>query len=113
MNTEIFDNEEDEILNRLKKMKDKVEYLLQKYPNSRNSDFYLIILYIRKFIPELAGFFRYIPYNIIKKYDGLFESIRRCRQKIQEEGRFLPTDPEVLKRRRKLAEKFRKIVPYL
>ena len=108
-----FEEDEEKLLEKLKTVKERVEYLLKMYPNSRNSDFYLIILYIRKFVPELASFFKYIPYDIIKKYDGLFESLRRCRQKIQEDGRFLPTDPEILKKRRKLAEKFRKILPHL
>ena len=110
---EELSEEEQQLLERLRTMKERVEYLLEKYPNARNSDFYLIILYIRKFVPELAKYIRYIPYNVIKKYDGLFESIRRTRQKIQEEGKYLPTDPEVLKRRRRLAEKFKKVIPRL
>jgi len=105
--------EEQQLLERLRTVRERVEYILGRYPNARNSDFYLIILYIRKFIPELAKYIKYIPYEIICKHDGLFESVRRARQKIQEEGRFLPTDPNVLKRRRKLAEKYRKIIPRL
>jgi len=104
--------EEQELLEKLKTVKERVEYILQKYPNARNSDLYLTILYLRKFT-ELGKYIKYIPYEIIKKYDGVFETIRRTRQKIQEEGRFLPTDLDVLRRRRRLAEKFRRVVSRL
>lgn len=103
-------DEEDELLSKLKTVKERVEYLMSISPNARNSDFYLIILYIRHFVPELAKYIGYVPYEIIKKYEGLFETIRRTRQKIQEDGRFLPTDPAVLKRRRLLASKFRQVI---
>ena len=104
--------EEQELLEKLKTVKERVEYILRKYPNARNSDLYLTIIYLRKFT-ELGGYIRYIPYEVIRKYDGIFESIRRTRQKIQCEGRYLPTDPEVLRRRRRLAEKFRRVVARL
>ena len=94
---------------RLRTVKERVEYLLDKYPNTRNSDLYLIILYLRYFT-ELGKYIKYIPYDVIKKYDGITETIRRMRQKIQEEGRYLPTDPEVLKRRRKLYELYRRAI---
>lgn len=88
-----------------------MEYLLREYPNARNSDFYLIILYIRKFVPELAKYIDYIPYEVIRKYDGIFESIRRARQYIQNTlGKYPPTDPEVIRRRRIKEEVIRKAV---
>jgi len=102
--------EEQALLERLQTVKDRVEYILKNYPNARNSDFYLTILYIRHFIPELAKYISYIPYDVIKKHEGLFESIRRTRQRIQEEGRYLPTDREVLKRRRRLEEAMKRVV---
>lgn len=101
--------EEQRLLERLRTVKERVEYLLEKYPDARNSDLYLTILYLRRFT-ELGRYIKYIPYDVIKKYDGVFETVRRTRQKIQEEGRFLPTDPDVLRRRKKLAEKFRRVV---
>lgn len=111
-NEEYIDEEEQQILEKLKTVKERVEYILRKYPNARNSDLYLTILYLRKFT-ELGKYIKYIPYNVIKKYDGIFESIRRSRQKLQEEGKYPPTDPEVLRRRRRLAEKFRRVIPRL
>lgn len=109
---EKLSSDEKALLEKLRTVKERVEYLLEKYPNARNSDLYLIILYLRKFT-ELGKYIKYIPYEVIRKYDGVMESIRRARQKIQEEGRYLPTDPNVLKRRRRLAEKFRRVVPKL
>ena len=105
-----LDEEEEELLEKLKTVKERVEYLLRKYPDARNSDLYLTILYLRKFT-ELGKYIDYIPYNVIRKYEGVFETIRRTRQKIQEEGYYLPTDPKVLKKRRKLAEMYRRVMP--
>ena len=106
-------HEEKQLLHKLRTVKERVEYLLKHYPDARNSDFYLIILYIRHFVPELAKYIKYIPYEVIKKYDGLFESVRRARQKIQEEGKYLPTDPEVLRKRRKREKQYRRVLPRL
>ena len=106
------DPEEEELLSKLTTIKDRVRWLLVKYPNSRNSDLYLTILYLRHFT-DLGKYIKHIPYALIKKYDGIFESIRRTRQKIQEKGILLPTDPKVLKRRRKLAKMYRKVIPQL
>jgi len=104
-----YDEEEQQLLERLRTTKERVEHILAKYPNARNSDLYLTILYLRMYT-ELGKYIKYIPYEIIRKYDGIFETIRRTRQKIQEEGRFLPTDPEVIRKRKRLAEKFRRMV---
>ena len=110
----VFESDDAGVLReRLRTTIDRVRWILANYPNARNSDFYLIILYIRKFVPELARYISYIPYDVVKKYDGIFESIRRARQKIQEQGEYLPTDPAVLKRRRKLARLYRKVIPSL
>ena len=95
------EEEEEELLDRLKTVKERVEYLLRKYPGARNCDLYLIVLYIRHFIPELAKYISYIPYEVIKKYDGIYESIRRTRQYLQNTlGKYPPTDPEVIRKRR-------------
>lgn len=104
--------EEEELLDKLKTTKERVEWLLKNYPNTRNSDLYLTILYLRRFTP-LGKYIKYIPYNVIKEYDGIFETIRRTRQKIQEEGKYLPTDEEVLRRRRRKADAMRRVIPRL
>ena len=100
------------IREKLKTVKERVEYILENYPEARNDDFYLYILYVRLFEPELSQYIDYIPYNIIKR-STRFESVRRARQKIQEEGRYLPTDPKILRKRGRLAEAYRKVMPSL
>ena len=102
--------EDEELLDKLKTTKERVEWLLYKYPNARNSDLYLTILYLRKFT-ELGKYIKYIPYNVIKRYDGIFETVRRCRQYVQNTlGKYPPTDEEVLRKRRKKARKYRKLI---
>jgi len=84
---EFFEEEVEEEKEKFETIKERVIYVLEKYPEARNSDMYLI---------------QYIPYNVIKRHDGLFESIRRARQHIQNTlGLFPPTDPEVIKKRRR------------
>ena len=103
---------EADLREKLKTVKERVEWILANHPEARNDDFYLYILYVRTFEPELSKYIDYIPFEIIKR-STRFETIRRCRQKIQEEGRYLPTDPKVLKKRRKLAEAYRRVIPQL
>lgn len=97
---------------KLKTTKERVEWLLQRFPETRNDDFYLYLLYIRYFCPELSNYIKFIPYDLVKKAPRP-ETIRRVRQKIQEEGRLLPTDPKVLKKRKKLARLYRKVIHHI
>ena len=105
-------SEEAELTRKLKTIKERVEYLLERYPEARNDDFYLYILYVRHFEPELSKYIEYIPFELIKR-STRFESVRRARQLIQAEGRYLPTDPKILRKRRKLADLYRKVMPSL
>src|SRR5579875_2115119 len=65
----------------LKKTKDQVLYLLERYPAARNNDFYLQLLWLKQFggIVELP----WIDWEKIKANSGKLESVRRVRQKIQ------------------------------
>ena len=103
---------EADLREKLKTVKERVEWILANHPEARNDDFYLYILYVRTFEPELSKYIDYIPFELIKR-STRFETIRRCRQKIQEEGLYLPTDPKVLRKRRKLAEAYRRVIPQL
>ena len=103
---------EENLAEKLKTVKDRVEWILANHPEARNDDFYLYILYVRTFEPELSKYIDYIPFELIKR-STRFESVRRARQLIQAEGRYLPTDPKVLKKRRKLADLYRKVMPSL
>src|SRR5579883_2802336 len=84
----------------LKKTKDQVLYLLERYPAARNNDFYLQLLWLKQFggIVELP----WIDWEKIKANSGKLESVRRVRQKIQKEmGLFQPADPGIEARREK------------
>jgi len=99
-----------ELLKKLKTVKERVEWLLENFPETRNDDLYLTILYWRYFDKKMSKYIKYIPYEVIKQAIRP-ETIRRIRQKIQnEEGKYLPTDPKVLKKRRKMAKLMRRAV---
>lgn len=93
----------------LLKVKEQVCELLERYPQSRNNDFYLQWLWLRSYggLSDLP----FLEWDEIKHLSGKFETIRRVRQKIQHvEGRFPPTDPDVVKRRLAREKEFRRSV---
>ena len=55
---------EKEVLDKLKTTKEKVEWILRNYPEARNSDLYLTILYLRKFT-KLGKYIDFIPFEEI------------------------------------------------
>ena len=74
----------------------------------RNNDSYLIILFLRKYMPGVlrskcpkCGSVNTVWFdrNVIENISGLFEDIRRARQKFNHDGFYLPTDPLVLAKR--------------
>ena len=98
---EIEEEEVEELIKKLRTWKERVEYVLKNYPYARNDDFYLWLICVRLFCPEASKFIKFIPPRIFKRFPH-FETIRRVRQKLQEKGKYLPTDPRVLKKRKKL-----------
>ena len=97
----------------IKKLKDKVEYCLKNYPETRNSDITLTIKIWRVFHSDKLfneGKCIYI--------DNLFElpredNIKRIRAKIQnDDGEYLPTVWEIAKRRSILREVWEKAMGY-
>jgi hypothetical protein len=103
---------EEQIIAELTTMKKQVAFLLERHPSSRNCDFYLQLLYLKIFggLDNLP----YIEWEKIKHLSGKLDTVTRIRRVIQnQEGRLLPTDPEVLKRRRRRAKAFRKAVKRL
>jgi len=79
--------------------KELVERILEKDTQARNSDKWLIYNTInaicQKFNRKL-----FIPYDLFNSFPS-YETISRCRRKLNEQGKYLPTDPEVIKRRAK------------
>lgn len=93
----------DKMISDLKKSKDKVEALLNQYPVVRDSDKLLWLAYLVKFhdlkneLGEVA--YRKFERILLDKNTVTMESIRRVRQKFQEQGKYVGT-----KREEKLAE---------
>lgn len=80
----------------------KVEDILKKYPETRNSD-KLLITYLWKV--NYPGAFKmdeqekwWVAVDSITDLPST-ESIRRSRQSFQAKGQYLPTNPEVLRQR--------------
>lgn len=72
----------------LKTAKGRVQEILRKYPHTRDSDWWLLIRYLQEWHPELKLF---INYQELKNVP-MSETIRRVRQKIQnEEGLYVPS----------------------
>lgn len=108
-------------LNLRRNIKQKVEAILRDYEEKygkssgpkldpRNNDAYLVILYLRNNEPDVLRFRcpncnqvhqGWIDWEAIERISGLFEDIRRARQKLNETGLYLPTLPEVLAKRRR------------
>lgn len=82
----------------LKKVKDRVEYILQNYPSAKGDDNILIWRYLLVFCPSVR-----MTYREFQDLMGIpsFETITRCRRKLNEAGLYLPTSRTVRKRRRR------------
>lgn len=84
-------------------VKDLVLKELSEDERTRNCDTYLVLKVLRYFTPA------FIPFKDFGKLPSL-ETITRCRRLIQnKEGRFLPTNPLVVERRRKRECEIRRI----
>jgi len=110
---EITEEEVEEFLDKYRTVKEQVEYVLANYPSSRNCDELLWWLVLKIFHKDVYDAFRkaahkgYIPMDVLKKVPK-FESITRARRQFNERGLYLPTDPEVLERRRRGEKVWRK-----
>lgn len=87
-------------------VRENVDKILEEFEEARNDDRYLLILYWKK-IDRLP--LPWIPWDVIQGLTSP-ETIRRMRQKIQEDGRFRPTDPEVDAKRRDRSREMREII---
>ena len=75
------------------KISDRVRNILEAVPSTRNSDKELLIVYMQKSGMDLTP----AQVNLFKELPSM-ETIRRIRQKIQENGEY-PASPEVEKQR--------------
>src|SRR5579875_1839813 len=93
----------------LKKTKDQVLYLLERYPAARNNDFYLQLLWLKQFGGKVE--LPWKDWEKIKANSGKLESVRRVRQKIQNEiGLFQQTDLVIKARRDKQRKMWREVM---
>jgi len=93
-------------LTELNTLYDRVNKLLQKEDRCKNSDKWLIYRVLEEICSE-KGEKLFIPWTLFDEFPS-YESITRCRRKIQnDEQRNLPTDPEVLEKRKLRKEAFR------
>ncbi len=97
-----YDELYDPILaSRLKTVKQRVEWILDKYPSARANDTLLVFIYLRKFYGIQIS---YVEWQKLRSIS--VESITRMRRKLQEEGKYLPDD-DVLNRRRTAEKSYR------
>ena len=91
---------------RLKKIENTVVEILENYPRTRGDDWLLLKVYLEKTIDTSVMSFA----TVCDHHDDLglpsFESIRRCRQKIQAQRPEL-VDAATAKKRRKLIDDYK------
>jgi hypothetical protein len=83
----------------MKKVKERVRYILEEHPSARGNDMILLWRYYREFESDKIKL-SFRKFKDLMRATSM-ETIRRTRQKIQEGGELLPTDKTVLKRRRR------------
>jgi hypothetical protein len=98
-----------------KDLKNKIEYILREYPETRNSDVSLTCMlwwhYYRSYLIK-SGEEYLLNLKYLKRVPSQ-DAIRRIRAKIQnEERKFLPTNLEVAKQRHWQEEEWRKALGY-
>lgn len=88
----------EKIREELRTVREQVLWTLERYESARNDDLLLTWIVLRTFHGLKMP---YVEWQELKSLPKL-ESIRRVRQKLQnEDGTFPPTDPTVLARRRR------------
>jgi len=106
-----------ELRSRLRRISDRVRWLMEEKPQTRGDDRILILEYFKYFEPifvydkmtETINLDHPLSYDEFRRLTS-FETIRRTRQKLQEEHpELLPTDKTILKRSIR-SEQFREIM---
>ena len=111
----VSEEEVQKFLANLKHLKDRVEYILAKFPFTRNSDELLYLMLLKVFYPDVlkklgvASLHGYFPEDLASQLPK-FETVSRVRRKLNEQGLYLPTDLEVLERRKRKEALFRRAV---
>ena len=93
----------------MKTLKSKIEFCLNKYPDTRNSDIKLTnSIWVEYYGSKLVRINGRLLVHLTDLYElPTQESVKRIRAKLNEQGFYLPTSEEVLKQRRLLEKKYR------
>lgn len=100
---------EEGLLRELKTKESQTAYLLERYPSARDCDFMLQYLWLKDF-GNLSTKLPFLQYQEVMAVGGQLESVRRMRQKLQNEKGMYPASPEVKAKRTKRAHAFRKAI---
>jgi hypothetical protein len=73
---------QDEVLAQYKTVNEQVRFILARYPEAKENDFYLTIMYLRLFCKIRVP---YIEWREMNRLAGRLDVVRRNRQKIQNE----------------------------
>jgi hypothetical protein len=92
---------EEQVIETFENTKDLVEKVLREHEEARNNDFYLVYLCLKELLKPKGIYLPYIPYKYLKEFSGITETITRARRALNEQGLYLPTDPEVVQKRRR------------
>lgn len=90
---------------RLAHIEQRVAYLLQRYPETRDSDVALVIRYWKRFQADVIEQHRPLDLDVLHELDNL-ESITRCRRRIQNDFRMFVGNPRTQQLRSKLQMEF-------
>jgi hypothetical protein len=82
---------------KIRKVRDRVKYVLEHYPSTRGNDRELMFRYYRIFEPWIG--FKVRDFDALLQMTSM-ETVRRRRQEFQHDGEFLPTDKTIRKRKR-------------
>lgn len=94
-----FEKMEVNTIKHIKTVRARVEDILERHPSTRGDDRILLYRYYKEYEPSLMQI-KFTDFMSFLRATNP-ETIRRSRQKINEEGKFLPTDKTVAKRRRR------------
>jgi hypothetical protein len=91
-----YDELHDSVIAKIRTVRERVRYLLEHYPSTKGNDRELLIRYYRIFEPQIG--------LRVRDFDALlhmtsFDTVKRRRQELQENGEYLPTSHTIRKRR--------------
>ena len=91
----------------MRKLKDRVYRILEEHPEARNCDAALVAKYWQMYESNnLDSHGTFLELSLLK-YMTPASAIERMRRKIQQEGRFWPTDEAVARKRRMNMDKWK------